>query len=185
VRTGGAGLAVALAHTAGARAVGRFRATPAAAQPAAETFAVTGLVDQPLTLTVADLRALGPPVETVAVTYLDLGIEERYEFTGVRLHDLLDAAGIVLEPDKYERLTLRTRYVVVTAKDAYQVVFSGGELDPTLGNRPILVAWERDGRPLEDEFGPVQVVVPGDLHGDRYIWGVVGVELRGIDAPSA
>jgi hypothetical protein len=51
----------------------------------------------------------------------------------------------------------------VTAKDSYVVVTSTGEIAPDFGNKGALVAYERDGKPL-DGF---RIVMPGDKHGGR------------------
>ncbi|HEY7033285.1 MAG TPA: molybdopterin-dependent oxidoreductase [Thermomicrobiales bacterium] len=183
LRHTGAGLgAVALAHTTAAGAASPFRATRIAPPSAPEAFTITGLVDHPLTMTVADLLDLGLPPETVAVSYLTLAVEKHHTFTGVRLHDLLTVAGITPVPNKRPIQTMLTRYVVITASDAFQVVYSGGELDPNFGNRPVLVAWEQDGQPLTGAASPVRIVSPGETHGGRFIHGVVNFELRDIDA---
>lgn len=106
-----------------------------------------------------------------------------HTFTGVRLYDVLEHVGIAGDPATHHPL-LR-RYLIVTANDCYQVVLSGGELDPIFGNTPMLLAWEQDGAPLSAEEGPVRLVVPGDQRGGRYIDSIVSIEVRTIDdAPS-
>lgn len=157
-------------------------ASPSASPTAVETFDVGGSVETPLTLTVADLQALDLTAETVDVTYESRDVVEDHTFTGVRLLDLLETAGI--PAGAQERNPLLGRYVVITAKDGYQVVLSGGELDPNFGATPVLLAWEQDGEALAGDDGPVRLVVPGDRRGGRYVYGVISIELREL-APAA
>jgi hypothetical protein len=51
-------------------------------------------------------------------------------------------------------------------------------VDPAFAKRPVLLATEQDGQPLDAE-GP-RLVVPGDIKGGRYVSGVVHVKL--VDA---
>ena len=53
-------------------------------------------------------------------------------------------------------------YLVVEAADGYRVVFALPELDPGYTDRTILLADRRDGKPLSDREGPLQVIVPGE-----------------------
>ncbi len=144
------------------------------------TFSVGGEVSTPLTLTAADLQALGLASQTVDVTFQAAGEEEYHSFTGVLLIDLLNHAGVPAGPD--ERNPLLKYYVVVTANDGYQAVFSGGELDPNFGAAPIIVAWEQDGTSLAAEDGPVRIAAPGDVRGGRYVFGVVSIDLYSVAA---
>ena len=137
---------------------------------------ITGLVDRPGPLTVADLQRL--PTETVDVTYESGEGSQAHTFTGVRLFAVLEQVGLTVGAD--ERNPLLLRYLVLSAKDGYQVVLSGGELDPNFGNAPILLAWEQDEQPLTGEDGPLRLVVPGDKRGGRYVYGIVRIEVLSI-----
>jgi hypothetical protein len=53
-------------------------------------------------------------------------------------------------------------YLLASAKDGYQVVFSLGELDPGLGGARVIVADKRDGKPLFGYQGPLRLVVSTD-----------------------
>ncbi|MEZ4562748.1 MAG: molybdopterin-dependent oxidoreductase [Thermomicrobiales bacterium] len=152
------------------------QSTPVAAPGAAGAIDVTGLVERAGKLTVADLQTL--PGETVDVTYESGGKPEDHTFTGVRLVDVLDYLGLAVAPEA--RNPLLPMYLVVTANDGYQVVVSGGEIDPNFGNVPMLLAWEQDGVPLAGAQGPLRLVVPGDLRGGRYVHGIVSIEVRTV-----
>ena len=164
-----------------ASAVGRLAAavgTPEAAPISSDSLELVGLVERPGALTLDNLRRL--PHESVDVTYETFASPERHRFTGVRLYDVLQEVGVVAEPG--DRTPLLRRYLVVTAKDGYRVVVSGGELDPNFGDVPMLLAWERDGQPLTGEEGPLQLVVPGDKLVSRYVYGVAQIEVLGIES---
>lgn len=153
-------------------------ATPVASPVAAEgTVEFGGLVTNPGPVTVADLQTL--PTETVDVTYESAGAAEDHSFTGVRFYDALEHVGLAVDPEA--RNPLLRMYIVITANDGYQVVLSGGELDPNFGNAPMLLAWEQDGVPLSGEDGPLRLVVPGDLRGGRYIHGIASIDVMSID----
>jgi hypothetical protein len=155
-------------------------ATPAAgvASPAAgQSIRIFGLPGD-VTLTVDELKTLD--VETVDVTFTAAGQEQAHTFTGTSLLGALDYAGLSF-PEGAKNPLLQT-YLIVTANDGYQVVISGGELDPSFGNVPMLLAWEQDGAPLEGTEGPLRLVVPGDTKGGRYVHGLVSIEVLSLDS---
>jgi DMSO/TMAO reductase YedYZ molybdopterin-dependent catalytic subunit len=45
----------------------------------------------------------------------------------------------------------------------------------------VLLAWAEEGAPLSANEGPLRLVVPGDLRGGRYIYGIVSIDVRSID----
>jgi DMSO/TMAO reductase YedYZ molybdopterin-dependent catalytic subunit len=156
-------------------------ASPAASPPAAEGVEFSGWIQQPGLLTVADLQQM--PAETVDVEYQSGEGTEQHSFTGTRLYGVLEQLQLQADPDA-RNPWLRV-YVVVTAKDGYQVVLSGGELDPNFGNAPILLAWEQDGAPLTGDDAPARLVVPGDTRGGRYVFGVIRIEVFSLDTETA
>ncbi len=131
------------------------------AQQAAPSIAVTGAVATPLTLTTADLAAM--PRATVATN--SNGISTTYE--GVWLSDVLKKAGVPL--GSALRGPALSAYVVASASDGYQVVFSVGELDPEMTGGQFLLADKANGKPLFGENGAFRLVVPGDKRGARSI----------------
>jgi DMSO/TMAO reductase YedYZ molybdopterin-dependent catalytic subunit len=162
-----------------ARSAAAAQATPAASEAAApaDVIEITGVVANPGPVSVSDLQQL--PHETVAVTYESGGEPQGHTFTGVRLYAVLEHVGIAANPST--RNPLLRRYLVITANDGYQVVLSGGEIDPNFGNVPILLAWEQDGQPLAGDDGPLRLVVPGDLRGGRYVHGIVSIDVHSIE----
>lgn len=60
-------------------------------------------------------------------------------------------------------------YVLVTAADGYQVVFSLGEADPALANSRLLIAGAANGSALPDTRGPLRLVAPHDARPMRSV----------------
>jgi DMSO/TMAO reductase YedYZ molybdopterin-dependent catalytic subunit len=146
-----------------------WSAVPAAAQaPAAPqatatgTLAIAGDIARPLTLTPAELRAL--PRTTVKVTDED-GRTSSYE--GVLVEELLKRVGAPI--GKEFRGNALATYMIASARDGYQVVFSLGELDPAMTGSEIIVADTVDGKPLFDYQGPLRLVAPRDKRGARSV----------------
>lgn len=140
-----------------------FCATFLAAQTAQDSrIVVTGDVTAPLTLSSADLAAM--PRESAEVADQD-GTKTTYE--GVPLQEILKKAGIPF--GRQMRGKDLAGYLLASAKDGYQIVFSLGELDPDLGGLRVLVADKRDGKPLFEYQGPFRLVVPSDKAGARSV----------------
>jgi DMSO/TMAO reductase YedYZ molybdopterin-dependent catalytic subunit len=139
---------------------GSVRAQAAQQQPAA--LAISGDITSPITLHADDLAKM--PRETVSIPDQD-GTAVSYE--GVPLREILAKAGAPL--GKQLRGKALATYVIAKAKDGYQVVFTLGELDPEFGNEQIIVADQRDGKPLFGYQGPLRLVCPHDKAGARSV----------------
>lgn len=148
---------------------------PEDVDPAAWTLTIDGLVDTPMTLTIADLKkkfetvtrslviecggngraAFDPPAKGNQWT---LGAVACSNWTGVRLKDVLDAAGVKPE-------------VVYTAHVGSDTHLSGNsdKLPISRGlpiakamTEDVLIAFEMNGGPLHKQNGaPLRLVVPG------------------------
>jgi hypothetical protein len=88
-------------------------------------------------------------------------------YEGVLVADLLKRAGVALGGDL--RGTALTTYVMATASDGYQVVFSIAELDPAMTASEIIVADSLDGKPLFAYQGPLRIVSPRDARPARSV----------------
>jgi len=126
----------------------------------APSISVTGGT-QPLTLTFADLAAM--PRATVKMT--NNGIETEYE--GVWMSEVLKKAGIRL--GEALRGPALATYLLASASDGYQVLFSLGELDPVMTDEKFLLADKADGKPLFGENGSFRLVIPTDKRGARSV----------------
>jgi DMSO/TMAO reductase YedYZ molybdopterin-dependent catalytic subunit len=144
------------------------------------TLQVKGNVEQPLTVTLEDLRRL--PVQRMEDVRLvrDASIaggapELVRRYTGCLLRDVLERA----KPVEKQRMDLRKSAVVVTAADGYRVVFSWAEVFLSPIGEGALVVYERDGKPLPDNEGPLALVSLKDTRpGPRHVKWLSSVELR-------
>jgi len=141
-------------------------ALAAAAQDAVQ---VGGAVKQPLTLTAGDLAKM--PRASVKMT--SNGLETAYE--GVWLHEILQRAGAPLGGAL--RGKALTTYVLIEAKDGYQVLFSLAEIDPAFTENQVLLADKADGKPLVGSQGPFRLVALKDKPGARSIRMVTRIEV--------
>ena len=117
----------------------------------------------------ATLAAL--PRETVATT----ANGEALRCEGVELATLMQAAGAMpVEPLRGAQLG---RYVQVDGRDGGRVVFALAEFDPTLGNRAAFLVDRCDGKPLDDEVGPLRLVVPGEARPVRWVRQVEAITV--------
>jgi DMSO/TMAO reductase YedYZ molybdopterin-dependent catalytic subunit len=133
------------------------------------SISVTGAVNQPLTLTAADLAAM-PRAKVVTDNN---GIQTSYE--GVWLSEVLKKAGVSLGPGL--RGAALAGYVLASASDGYQVVFSIGELDPDMTSGQYLLADTANGKPLFGENGAFRLVIPTDKRGARSVRLLTRIEV--------
>lgn len=132
--------------------------------------AVAGEVPTPLKLSAQDFERL--PRETVRAKDHD-GTEAEYE--GVPLVEVLKAAGVKFGHDL--RGPALASYLVVEAADGYRAVFALPELDPASTDRVILLADRREGKPLGERDGPLQVIVPGEKRHSRWVRQVIALKV--------
>ena len=147
-----------------------------AAYPVTSTLSVAGNVGQSMSLTVADLKRY--PAHQI--DYVPgrgehkAGTEPSRRYTGCLLRDVLAAA----KPLENNPRELRKSYVVATAGDGYEVVFSWAELfvSPTGDN--VFVVYERDGAALPDDEGRIALIVLTDLRPVRHVKWLKALALR-------
>jgi hypothetical protein len=123
----------------------------------APTVSVTGAVTRPLTLSAADLASM-PRAKAVTDNN---GIQTTYE--GVWMSDVLKKAGVPLGAGL--RGAALAGYVMASASDGYQVVFSIGESDPEMTSGQYLLADTANGKPMFGENGSFRLVIPTDKAG--------------------
>ncbi len=140
---------------------------------------VTGLIEHPLTLSVADLRKFPPQqvgeVRVVCQSGADVG--KLQNLKGVRLTDILDKADIKapLHND------VKKMVVIASASDDYKVVFSWSELYNSALGEGVIVFFEKDGKPLDDDEGRVAMVSAKDTRtGPRHVKWLKNLEVRKI-----
>ncbi len=132
-------------------------------------FRVTGEVEQPLTLSWGEFRALPSREITVDIHCVTRWSRFDTRFRGVHWSELAALA----------RPTSEARFVVAQAEQGYTANVPLEALE----DADALVAYEADGEPLTPEHGyPLRLVIPS-----RYFWKSAkwlrGLELRPDDQP--
>jgi DMSO/TMAO reductase YedYZ molybdopterin-dependent catalytic subunit len=149
--------------------------TFSAARAADATLLVRGEVKTPLKLSLAEIKSL--PSATVS-TKDHSGNTVRYE--GVPLTELLHRAGV----PQGEALRGNALQLCLMAKaaDGYKVVFTLAELDSASTDRPVLLAFRRDGAELDATAGPLRIIVPDEKRQARWVRQVTELEVIRVDA---
>jgi DMSO/TMAO reductase YedYZ molybdopterin-dependent catalytic subunit len=151
-------------------------AAPAWALPITDQFILSGLVNNPGTFDLADLKAF--PQATQHVTYQSVSGTTSGSFTGVPLYDFLrdprGGNGLVLSGGVKNDF-LRD-YVVATGSGGYRAIVSVGEIHPNFGRQQDLLAHQFNGQPLvNDRF--VRLTSPGDNAGGRYVSNLASLQV--------
>ncbi len=130
---------------------------------------MVGDVGTALSLAPGDLKSL----PRTRVEIKEDGRTLTYE--GVVVAEILKRAGVPLGSEL--RGDAIATYVVASATDGYQVVFSIGELDPDFTSNDIIVADTIDGKPLFAYQGSLRIVAPKDSRGARSIRMLTRLEV--------
>ena len=73
-----------------------------------------------------------------------------------------------------------TEVVLASAADGYKVAFALAEIDSAFAVREILLADQRDGKPLDAKEGPFRIVAPGDKRPARWIRQVTELKVVAV-----
>ncbi len=120
----------------------------------------------------ADIEAL--PHTKVTVGVADVSTT----FEGVSLKAVLDKAGVQFgEALKGKRLA---SYLLVEAADGYRVVIALPEIDPTFTDKQIVLAFTRNGKPLDEHEGPYRIVIPDEKRMARWVRQVTTLKILEI-----
>ena len=168
---------------AGFASAALLAAAPAWADPApardnmSHALAVTGVVETPLSLKVADLRLLPPANggELAVTRHNGDKAETITSYKGVRLRDILDKA--VLDAPGHN--DVKKLAIIAKATDGYAVVFSWGELYNSPAGEGIIVYYEKNGKALDDNDGEIALISAQDIRtGPRHVKWLNGIEVR-------
>jgi hypothetical protein len=154
----------------GALALVLLWAAPALAQ--VTTLAVDGHVAHPAQLTLDQLKAL-PPV-TVTLTFQSDHGPQTGTWTGALLLDLVRQAAPV-DSGSDKRAPLQ-HTILARGQDGYAVALAIGEIDPRFAGKQVIVAYQRDGKPMERQT--FRLIVPGDAHGGRSVNDLVSLSIN-------
>jgi DMSO/TMAO reductase YedYZ molybdopterin-dependent catalytic subunit len=138
-------------------------APPAKPSAGPSDFKISGAVNMPLDLTVADLKAM--PRKTLRVDNAHSKKAEVYE--GVLVEDLLQKAGV--PQGEQLRGPAMATYVLVEAADNYRVVFALEEFNSSFMDSEIIVADTMDGAPIPGALGPFRLVAPHEKRPARWV----------------
>ncbi len=143
----------------------------AADGPVSGVLVLDGQIVHPARLSADDLKKL--PETDLDVTYTTGHGEERGRYAGALLWTVLKQAGLSDANGKHPDLR---HSLVATGRDGYMIAFSFGEIDPDFGDKPVIVAYAKDGKALGTEG--LRLVVPGDKHGARDVRDLVHIEVK-------
>jgi DMSO/TMAO reductase YedYZ molybdopterin-dependent catalytic subunit len=119
---------------------------------------VEGEVTQSLKLYQSDLEKM----KRVTVRYK--GHDSiTHSYTGVPVLEILNRAGVTM--GKQLRGKNLAKFLLVTATDGYQVVFSLAELDTSFNEKEVILADKMDNKLIPSNPGPFQLIVPGEKTG--------------------
>jgi DMSO/TMAO reductase YedYZ molybdopterin-dependent catalytic subunit len=150
---------------------------PQPSRPISESLSLLGSVERPEVFTTQTFDRLPSTEAETLPTPRHGGVTvapRRYE--GVAVWDLLDSAGIVLNPEIHEDLLRRV--VVARSTDGCAAVIAGGEFDPRFMAGNVIVATRIEGEPLPADGGSFRLVVPYDKAIGRALKSVTSLELR-------
>ena len=96
-------------------------------------------------------------------------------FDAVALGVILEKAGIGLGDSlKGKRLA---SCLLVEAADGYRAVIALPEIDPAFTDTQIVLAYLKDGKPLDEKEGPYRIVIPGEKRMARWVRQVTTLKI--------
>jgi len=120
-------------------------------------------------LTRSDIEAL--PHTNVTIGASDTSAT----FVGVSLKAVLEKAGVSFgESLRGKRLA---SCLLVEAADGYRVVFALPEIDSAFTEKQIVLAFLKNGKPLDEKEGPYRIVVPDEKRMARWIRQVTTLKI--------
>ncbi|MGB8985159.1 MAG: molybdopterin-dependent oxidoreductase [Candidatus Sulfotelmatobacter sp.] len=96
-------------------------------------------------------------------------------FEGVALQSVLEKAGVRFGESL--RGARMASCLLVEAADGYRVVIALPEIDPAFTNQQILLAFSKDGKPLDDKEGPYRIVIPDEKRPARWARQVTALKI--------
>lgn len=102
--------------------------------------------------------------------------KKEHVYSGISLYDILAKAEAV--PNNKLSGKLLAKYVLISATDNYQVVIALPEFDPAFSEQAIILADKEDGKSLDTNFGPYQLIVPKDKKPARCVRQVTSIDVQ-------
>jgi hypothetical protein len=96
-------------------------------------------------------------------------------FDGASLKAVLERGGVEFgETMKGKRMT---SCLIVDAADGYRVVIALPEIDPAFTDKQFVLAFLKDGKPLDDKEGPYRIVIPDEKRMARWVRQVTKLKI--------
>lgn len=76
-----------------------------------------------------------------------------------------------------DKKTMVRSAVRVGAADGYSALIALTETDSSFRERPVMLAWIKNGKPMETHDGPFQLIVPDDMRHARDVRQVTSLEV--------
>ena len=139
-------------------------------------FRISGRVAAPILFGIENLHAMDP-VETEDLP-LHCGSGEPKgrlgHCRGVLLSDVINTTNVLIT----DHNDTKKMFIIASSSDGYKTVFSWQEIFNTSVGDGVMVLLERDGRPLYDGGGPVDLLSARDhLSGPRYVKQLSNIEI--------
>jgi hypothetical protein len=100
---------------------------------------------------------------------------ESATFEGVALEAALEKAGVAFgQTLKGKRLA---SCLLVEAADGYTVVIALPEIDPAFTDKEFVLAFLKDGKPLDEKEGPYRIVIPDEKRMARWVRQVTTLKI--------
>ncbi|MFZ0686116.1 MAG: molybdopterin-dependent oxidoreductase [Terriglobales bacterium] len=146
--------------------------TLAATFAAAQQLSVQPESGKPTILARADIEAL-PHVKVMTGS---TGNAATYE--GVTLRSVLEKGGVAFgDTMKGQRMA---SCLLVEAADGYRAVIALPELDPAFTDKQVILAFLKDGKPLDAKEGPYRIVIPDEKRMARWVRQVTSLKVVAI-----
>jgi hypothetical protein len=99
-------------------------------------------------------------------------------FEGVSLKAVLERVGVGFgETLKGKRMA---SCLLIEAADGYRVVIALPEIDPAFSGKQIVLAFSKDGKPLDAKEGPYRVVIPDEKRMARWVRQVTALKIVSV-----
>lgn len=140
-------------------------------------FTVSVPGNAPVTFNINNLTSPAFQATTQTVTFLAGNTSVTDTYTGVSLWSLLSQVGAV-------QSDLKSKFVLATGSDGYQVLFSLAELNPGFGAPPDLIAYADTNNQLTTGgAGFARLVIPGDNFGGRFVSNLTSLTIVDVPEP--
>jgi hypothetical protein len=99
-------------------------------------------------------------------------------FEGVPVRSILEKAGVGFgDALRGKQMSL---CLLAEATDNYKIVIALPEMDPAFTDKQIILAFSKDGKPLDAKEGPYRIVIPDEKRPARWIRQVTTLKIVNV-----